>query len=169
MEYPVKEIPGVIRALAQGSPEQQAITLSDYFLPNASFSHPPCDTPSLARGSVPLAGGIDSLWVVLTIYRWYRTLSPHIDIKVDSAGTSDMLGVWSPVLMYSCSIRPTQRASLRITSADLCLVVYSYLQSAGPTRFSVATHSDYLPVTRRNQGWLFKKRYFSGTCKPSLE
>lgn len=106
---------------------------------------------------------------MLTIYRWYRTLSPHIDIKVDSAGTSEMHGVWSPVLMYSCSIRPTQRASLRITSADLCIVVYSSLQSAGSTCFSVATHTDYLPITRRNQGWLYKKRYYSGTCKPSLQ
>ncbi|KAH8738246.1 hypothetical protein BGZ61DRAFT_379147 [Ilyonectria robusta] len=118
MEYPVKEIPGVIRALAQGSPEQQAITLSDYFLPNASFSHPPCDTPSLARGSVPLAGGIDSLWVVLTIYRWYRTLSPHIDIKVDSAAFDPRSGLLSVSLRQTFALWfiPIYKAPVRLVS-----------------------------------------------------
>ena len=76
----------MITTLTQGSPEEQEATLKEYFLPNASFTHPYCHVPSFSKGSIPLASGIDSLWVILAIYRWYRTLSPHIDIAVDSAG-----------------------------------------------------------------------------------
>ena len=82
----VREIAGVIKALTQGSPEVQESALREYFLPNASFSHPYCHVPSISKGMIPLAGGLDSIWLILGIYRWYRTLSPHIDIKVDSAG-----------------------------------------------------------------------------------
>lgn len=82
----MKEIGSVIKTLAGGDPDEQQATLQEYFLPNASFTHPFCHVPSFSKGELPLAGGIDSLWVILGIYRWYRTLSPHIDIKVDSAG-----------------------------------------------------------------------------------
>lgn len=82
----VKEIGNVITTLCKGSPEQQESTLKAYFLPNASFTHPFCRVPSFSKGDVPLAAGVDSLWVILGVYRWYRTMSPHIDITVDSAG-----------------------------------------------------------------------------------
>ncbi|KAK7427174.1 hypothetical protein QQZ08_006287 [Neonectria magnoliae] len=85
MEHPVQEIAGVIKYLTDGSPEQQENAISHYFLPNASFSHP-CNRVPSSQGSSPMESGIDSLWVVLSIYRWYRALSPHLDIKVDSAG-----------------------------------------------------------------------------------
>ncbi|KAH7137009.1 hypothetical protein B0J13DRAFT_83231 [Dactylonectria estremocensis] len=84
MESPALEIEGVIRALTQGSPEEQKATLSRYFLPNTSFSHPFCYVPSFFKGSIPFAKNIDSLWVVSAIYQWYRTLSPRIDMKFDS-------------------------------------------------------------------------------------
>ncbi|KAJ9425732.1 monooxygenase [Fusarium oxysporum] len=82
MEHPVKEIGGVIKSLTQGSPDVQESTLREYFLPNASFSHPYCR-------------------LILAIYRWYRTLSPHIDLKVDSAAFDQKSG-----LLY-VSIRQT--------------------------------------------------------------
>jgi hypothetical protein len=82
----VKEIGGVIKSLTQGSPDVQESTLREYFLPNASFSHPYCRVPSISKGQIPLAGGLESIQLILAIYRWYRTLSPHIDLKVDSAG-----------------------------------------------------------------------------------
>ncbi|KAH6892952.1 hypothetical protein B0T10DRAFT_481148 [Thelonectria olida] len=85
MDNPVKEISGVIKALAQGSPEQQEATLNRYFLPNASFTHPFCHVPSFPRGSISLAPDINSRWAILGIYRWYRTLSPQVDITIDSA------------------------------------------------------------------------------------
>ncbi|VUC21989.1 unnamed protein product [Clonostachys rosea] len=85
MEHPVKEIEGVITSLTKGSPPEQEEALYSYFLSNASFSHPFCYVPPLAKGSVPFAPAIDSAWLILGIYRWYRTLSPNIDITIDSA------------------------------------------------------------------------------------
>ncbi|KAF5965039.1 flavin-binding monooxygenase [Fusarium coicis] len=101
MEHPVKEIGGVIKSLTQGSPEVQESTLREYFLPNASFSHPYCRVPSISKGQIPLAGGLESIQLILAIYRWYRTLSPHIDLKVDSAAFDQKSG-----LLY-VSIRQT--------------------------------------------------------------
>lgn len=88
MEHPVKEIAGVISTLTKGSPSEQEETLNNYFLPNASFTHPYCRVPSFDKGKIPFASGIDSRWLMLGIYRWYRTLSPRIDLTVDSAGMS---------------------------------------------------------------------------------
>ncbi|KAG5952912.1 hypothetical protein E4U53_007607 [Claviceps sorghi] len=86
MEHPVREIPSVIAALTTGSPQQQQDALAEYFLPNASFLHPFCHVPSFSKGRLaPLAPSIDSRWVLLCIYRWYRTMSPRIDMTVDSA------------------------------------------------------------------------------------
>lgn len=62
--------------------------MSTFFLPHASFAHPFCRVPSFAPGAVPLARGLDSRCLVLAIYRWYRTLSPRIDVHVDAAGLS---------------------------------------------------------------------------------
>ncbi|KAH0490807.1 hypothetical protein TgHK011_002259 [Trichoderma gracile] len=85
MENPVQEIPAVINALTKGTPQQQQDTLNTYFLSNASFIHPFCRVPSISRGSIPLARDVDSRWLILGIYRWYRTLSPKISLTVDSA------------------------------------------------------------------------------------
>ncbi|KAL6884831.1 hypothetical protein HDV57DRAFT_491412 [Trichoderma longibrachiatum] len=85
MENPVQEIPAVINALTKGTPQQQQDTLNTYFLSNASFIHPFCRVPSIPRGAVPLARDLDSRWLILGIYRWYRTLSPKISLTVDSS------------------------------------------------------------------------------------
>lgn len=84
----VQEIPAVINALTKGTPQQQQDTLNTYFLSNASFIHPFCRVPSIPRGAVPLARDLDSRWLILGIYRWYRTLSPKISLTVDSSGMS---------------------------------------------------------------------------------
>lgn len=81
----VREIDSVITSLTTGSPEEQEFTINTYFLRSASFTHPFCRVPSFSKGTIPLAHDIDSLWVILTIYRWYRTLSPRIDINIESA------------------------------------------------------------------------------------
>ncbi|PTB66144.1 hypothetical protein BBK36DRAFT_1168769 [Trichoderma citrinoviride] len=85
MENPVQEIAAVINALTKGTPQQQQDTLNTYFLSNASFTHPFCRVPSFSRGSIPLARDLDSRWLILGIYRWYRTLSPKINLTVDSS------------------------------------------------------------------------------------
>jgi len=85
MEHPVREIDGVITSLTTGTPEEQEATLNTYFLRTASFTHPFCRVPSFAKGTIPLAHDVDSLWVILSIYRWYRILSPRIAINIESA------------------------------------------------------------------------------------
>ncbi|RFU76648.1 flavin-binding monooxygenase [Trichoderma arundinaceum] len=85
MENPVQEIASVIDTLTKGTPQQQQDTLNTYFLSNASFIHPFCRVPSISKGSIPLARDVDSRWLILGIYRWYRTLSPRISLTVDSS------------------------------------------------------------------------------------
>jgi hypothetical protein len=82
----VREIGDIITTLTTGTPQEQEDTLNTFFLRNASFTHPFCRVPSFSIKSLPIVGGIDSLAIILAIYRWYRTLSPKIDINVDSAG-----------------------------------------------------------------------------------
>ncbi|KAJ4375265.1 hypothetical protein N0V83_002351 [Neocucurbitaria cava] len=72
--YTVKEISGVIHLLTQSPPSVQRETIETYFTPNASFTHPFCRT-----GSWP-----NSRWLVEMIYRWYKIMSPSIDITVQS-------------------------------------------------------------------------------------
>ncbi|KAJ4991442.1 hypothetical protein SVAN01_03089 [Stagonosporopsis vannaccii] len=74
MENPVKEIADVIHLLTQSPPSTQRQTIEQYFTPNASFSHPFCRT-----GKWP-----NSRLLVQIIYRWYKIMSPNIDITVQS-------------------------------------------------------------------------------------
>lgn len=81
---PVKEIEGVVRSLTQGSPKEQAAAVNRYFAPNAEFVHPFCRVPPFQNFSVPLLGQLNSRQLVLAVLRWYRILSPRIDLKLNS-------------------------------------------------------------------------------------
>jgi hypothetical protein len=72
----VKEIPGVIHLLTQSPPSIQEEAIETYFTPNASFTHPFCRTGSWSN----------SRWLVGKIYRWYKIMSPRIDMSVQSVG-----------------------------------------------------------------------------------
>ncbi|KIX05996.1 uncharacterized protein Z518_03970 [Rhinocladiella mackenziei CBS 650.93] len=74
MDDPVAEIPHIIETLCTAPPEVQRAAIVTYFTPTASFTHPFCRTGSFAG----------SVWLVIMIYRWYKILSPHIDVAVDS-------------------------------------------------------------------------------------
>ncbi|OCK80022.1 hypothetical protein K432DRAFT_382570 [Lepidopterella palustris CBS 459.81] len=74
MENPVKEIPGVIHLLTQSSPSKQRETIETYFTPNASFTHPFCRTGSWEN----------SRFLIKAIYRWYKIMSPTIELKIHS-------------------------------------------------------------------------------------
>ncbi|KOS22205.1 hypothetical protein ESCO_001475 [Escovopsis weberi] len=93
MENPAQEIAHVVRSLTMGSPQQQQDAITAYFLSDASFAHPFCRVPSFPRGAVPFAPGTDSRALVLAVYRWYRTLSPRIQLSVDSAVFDDRTGL----------------------------------------------------------------------------
>ncbi|KAI9761830.1 MAG: hypothetical protein M4579_000770 [Chaenotheca gracillima] len=74
MEDPVREIPGVIHALCKTPPKIQQETIDTYFTPDARFLHPFCR-----------AGPSDnSRWLIWAIFRWYKTMSPHVDLEVES-------------------------------------------------------------------------------------
>jgi len=79
MDDPVKEIPGVIQALTQTPPSVQRDTITRYFTPNASFTHPFCRT-----GSFYFSDKLNSRSLIQSIYRWYKIMSPRIDLSVDS-------------------------------------------------------------------------------------
>lgn len=86
MENPTSEIEAVIYKLTQGSPRLQQQTLEKYFTPNASFIHPFC----------AVHGNRDH---ILSIFRWYKVLSPRIDIQVNGVCKSTQLRTSSMILL----------------------------------------------------------------------
>ncbi|KAK1759437.1 hypothetical protein QBC47DRAFT_371941 [Echria macrotheca] len=85
MDHPVKDIRGVIRSLCQGSPEEQQHAIAKYFVPSASFVHPFCRVPSFEGVRVPAIGNVDSRMLILNVYKWYKLLSPKIEVEIESA------------------------------------------------------------------------------------
>lgn len=82
----MKEIRTVIRDLVQGSPKEQYDALFNHFTEDAAFTHPFCHVPSFGNVDIPFLFTINSRWLVLMIYRWYRILSPNIAMNIESAG-----------------------------------------------------------------------------------
>lgn len=73
MENPEKEIEETVLKLTRGSPRVQQQTLESYFTPNASFQHPVCAVNGSRHN-------------ILMVYRWYKIMSPTIELKVDGVG-----------------------------------------------------------------------------------
>jgi hypothetical protein len=80
--YTASEIADVIKDLCTGSLETQQNTLRHYFLHDAGFSHPFC---LVLRGP-------NSRFYIASIYKWYKILSPHIDIEVHSTAFDEKNG-----------------------------------------------------------------------------
>lgn len=85
MDDPVKQIEGVVRSLTQGSPNEQAAAVNRYFVPNAEFVQPFCRVPPFENVTIPFVGEVNSRQLILSIFRWYRIISPRIDLKVNTA------------------------------------------------------------------------------------
>ena len=75
MENPTEEIFDIVRVLCQGSPPEQQKTLRTYFTPDAEFIHPFCRVNS-SSGSRDAIGAI---------FRWYKVMSPRIQLSFQSA------------------------------------------------------------------------------------
>lgn len=65
--------------------------MNRYFVPDAEFVHPFCRVPPFkdVSVSVPLLGGsvlppLNSRMLLLAVLRWYRILSPRIDLRLNS-------------------------------------------------------------------------------------
>lgn len=74
-----KEIPEVIHLLTQTPPDIQRQAIEKYFTRDASFTHPFCRTGKFANSRA----------LILYIYRWYKIMSPRIDMRVNSVGKMD--------------------------------------------------------------------------------
>ncbi|KAI6892031.1 hypothetical protein D0869_14098 [Hortaea werneckii] len=74
MDDPIQEITPVVHLLTQGSPQEQEDAINKYFTPDASFTHPFCQTWSF-NGSRKL---------IHSIFKWYKIMSPKIDLQVNS-------------------------------------------------------------------------------------
>jgi len=84
MENPAEEIAGVVlRLTSTSSPDIQKRTVMQYMTSDVAFQHPVC---AVERGP-------NSRKTVLGIYNWYRVLSPHINLRVNSV-------VWDPEHNY---------------------------------------------------------------------
>ncbi|KAI1342326.1 hypothetical protein F5Y15DRAFT_412836 [Xylariaceae sp. FL0016] len=85
MDKPTTQIAGVIGALTEGTPAEQQRALEENFLPSAYFIHPFCRVPSFDEKQVPFTPWkLDSRWLMLMVYKWYRILSPDIKLVIDS-------------------------------------------------------------------------------------
>jgi hypothetical protein len=109
MDNPVDEISGVIRGLTQTSPSAQQATLERYFTPDAAFYHPFCRVDSFAS----------SRYWVHAIYRWYKIMSPHIELDIHSIGSSRQL----PSIATTTTTAPTNP---RMCFGNLALLTYSF-------------------------------------------
>lgn len=76
MDNPTEDITQVVHTLCQGTPDQQTEAINTYFTPNASFTHPFCRTGSF-DGSRNL---------IHAIYKWYKLLSPKVELNVNGIG-----------------------------------------------------------------------------------
>jgi hypothetical protein len=93
----VAEVPTVIQLLTQSPPSIQQATIARYFTSSASFTHPFCRTgsydlaarlPYNGLRSILREGGplplLSSRALIGGIYRWYKVLSPEIELGIDS-------------------------------------------------------------------------------------
>ncbi|KAK8152159.1 hypothetical protein BKA80DRAFT_211647, partial [Phyllosticta citrichinensis] len=71
---PEQEISQVIHLLTQSPPSVQGETIDKYFTPNATFTHPFCRTGRFKNSRLLIHG----------IYRWYKIMSPRVDISINS-------------------------------------------------------------------------------------
>ncbi|RGP68562.1 flavin-binding monooxygenase [Fusarium longipes] len=150
MEHPVKEISGVIKSLTQGSPDVQESALRDYFLPNASFTHPFCHVPSISKGQVPLAGGLESIQLILGIYRWYRTLTFDQKSGLLYVSLRQTFAVWF-IPLYKVPVRLVSVLQLTQLSPESSSDEDEDPKDAKPRRqnpkYYIASQEDLYPVS----------------------
>ncbi|KFY89021.1 hypothetical protein V500_05997 [Pseudogymnoascus sp. VKM F-4518 (FW-2643)] len=134
----VKETPQVIRTLCSGTPAQQLAALDANFTHDASFRHTICRVPSFGDVNVPLLGAVNSRWVIGCVYRWYKVLSPRIEVDIESV----VLDQKSQRLYVSMA----QTFSLFIIpfySAKVPLITVLRLVKEDDDRFYISAQEDY--------------------------
>lgn len=84
MDNPIRQIRPVVEALCTGTREEQEKALRENYTTDASFVHPFCRVPHFNNGDIPFLSWLNSRFLLLSIYRWYRILSPKIEMKIYS-------------------------------------------------------------------------------------
>ncbi|KAF2134560.1 hypothetical protein P153DRAFT_4623 [Dothidotthia symphoricarpi CBS 119687] len=137
MENPVKEISGVIHLLTQSPPSIQRETIETYFTPNASFTHPFCRTGSWGSKS-----GLSSRFLIQTIYRWYKIMSPNIDITVRSVAFDEpnLLLYVQIFQIFRAWIVPFYYAPVNLTT------VITLQRNEGDGKYYIAEQNDLYQV-----------------------
>ncbi|PSN64709.1 hypothetical protein BS50DRAFT_602288 [Corynespora cassiicola Philippines] len=150
MENPVKEISGVIHLLTQSPPSQQRETIETYFTPNASFTHPFCRTGSWQN----------SRFLIHSIYRWYKIMSPRIDITVQSVAFD------KPNLLLYVTLHQTFRIwALPLYAAPVSLTTVLTLERHPPDhKYYIAAQNDLYQVDQFVRfvwlgGWLLVRAW----------
>jgi len=118
MEKPAQEIKDVIRTLTQGTPDEQHDTIYRYFASGATFEHPFCRVPSFKNLHVPGVGTFDSRALITAIYRWYKILSPKIDLEIESCVHDERANLIYLTIfqIFSIWFIPFYRAPVRLVS-----------------------------------------------------
>ncbi|ORY04295.1 hypothetical protein BCR34DRAFT_627114 [Clohesyomyces aquaticus] len=132
MENPVKEISGVIHLLTQSPPSRQRETIQTYFTPNASFTHPFCRTGSWEN----------SRTLIQAIYRWYKIMSPRIEMTVNSIAYDEPnLTLYVDISqVFRIYIIPFYRAPVRLVT------VLKLGRSEGDRKYYIESQNDLYQV-----------------------
>ncbi|KLO19137.1 hypothetical protein SCHPADRAFT_924757 [Schizopora paradoxa] len=130
MNHPEGEIGDVIRQLckAKSSIEQQE-TIIRYFVPNAGFQHPLC---TVKRGD-------NSRGLIIGIYRWYRNMSPNLEIVVESSKFDEQLNIIyvNAVQVFHVWISPLKPVPARL------LVRIDLNRSSEDGKYYIVQQTDY--------------------------
>ncbi|KAH6631840.1 hypothetical protein F5144DRAFT_572324 [Chaetomium tenue] len=118
MEDPAQDIRHVLHALTQGTPEAQHDAIYRYFAPGATFEHPFCWVPSFKNLNVPFVGQIDSRILIAAIYRWYKILSPKIELELESCVYDERASLLYLTIfqVFSIWFIPFHRAPVRLVT-----------------------------------------------------
>lgn len=104
----MQDIADVVHRLTQGTPKQQEEAINEYFTTDASFTHPFCRTGSFEG----------SRWLIHAIFRWYKVLSPKIDLTVNSVALDETnLTLYVNISqIFSIWLIPFHRAPVNLTT-----------------------------------------------------
>lgn len=138
MDNPTEEIAGVVHQLCQGTPSEQTEAINAYFTPDASFTHPFCRTGSF-DGSRNL---------IHAIYKWYKLLSPKIELNVNSVGTYKSLANF--MTLANDRFQPMTKRILFSTSTSLKSSPCGLCHSTTPTSRSSPSCTSHAHQTAAN-------------------
>jgi hypothetical protein len=146
MENPRNEITGIIHLLTQSPPSIQRETIETYFTSNASFTHPFCRTGSFEN----------SRFLVRAIYRWYKIMSPRIDITVNSVAFDEpnLILYVNISQVFRIWVIPFYRAPVELTS------VLTLKHNRGDGKYYISSQNDLYQVDEWVKflipfGWIF--------------